>query len=107
MEAIIDFLRFKSFIALDILPICYIIGAVLAPFGSWLIVQWARKRYSLLDSAIKQSRSYLWNVLGWRNSMIVWILLIVIFTCMEIFWRILFEYLIGYMQMRDALLGIH
>lgn len=107
MQSIIDFLSFKSFITLDVLPICYIFGAFFAPFASWLIVQWARKRYSLLDNTIEQSRSYLRTLLGSRDYLIIWILWIAIFICMEIFWRILFEYLIGYMQMREELMKIH
>jgi len=99
-----DFLTFKTFISTEALIIFYYLGALILPIGLWLLLTWLIRKYRLLNTAYENGKELLWKSLN-RKQQIKFIAFFVIsFLFMELFWRMLFEFLIAYMQMRDALL---
>ncbi len=73
---------------------CYI-GAVGVPIGSWLLALWIKRKYSLAS-----------NMTRTKDRILLYILFFVFFICMEIMWRMMFEFLIAYLQMREALMEL-
>ncbi len=99
-----DFLTFKSFISTDVLIIFYYTGAILLPFAMLTLVTWIIKKYKLVDVAYKNGKEIIWQSLNIKQKTRLVALFITCLLFMELFWRMLFEFLIAYMQMRDALL---
>ena len=80
----IDFLTFKTFITPTIMIFFYYIGAILVP-----IFIYRRQKFILKKLAINLYSKAI---------------LIAIFIMLEIMWRMMFEVVIGYFQMHDALM---
>jgi len=99
-----DFITFKSFISTEVLIIFYYIGALILPVGVWILVSWLLKKYKYVDAAYKNGKEVIWGSLNQKQKIKIAGLLISCFLFMELFWRMLFEFLIAYMQIRDALL---
>ena len=102
-----DFLTFKSFISIEVLIIFYYVGAVILPAGAWFLAAWLLRRYSFADSAYKKGKETVWKSLNKKQQNRLIILFISFFLFMELLWRMMFEFLIAYMQIRDALLQLH
>lgn len=120
-----DFIQFKVFIAEDLLVIFYIIMAISLPFVIWFWLSWMLRRYAVFLRLYKSTKRSLivsfivWIVrrvkffqskvdeqLSWKSlstsqklKFIAVFLAIVIFS--ELFLRLMFEYLIAYMQMHE------
>ncbi len=91
-----DILTFNTFIAQDVLRFFYYIFALIVPVVLWIFRFYITKRFSFikkLDISVQQH---------WR----VFIFLIIIFLCMELCLRILFEGMIGYFDMHNYLYEI-
>ncbi|APW66031.1 MULTISPECIES: DUF4282 domain-containing protein [Arcobacteraceae] len=101
-----DFLTFKTFISTEILIIFYYLGAIFLPFITWILLKWAIKRYKLINTSYENIKESLWKTLSKKQQLKFLSFFIILFIFMEIFWRMLFEFLIAYMQIRDALLQI-
>jgi len=99
-----DFLTFKSFISTETLIVFYYIGAIIMPVSIWYLLVWLAKKYSLLASSYQHSKEILWDSLSKNHKIKIIAAFITTFLFMELFWRMLFEFLIAYMQMRDAIL---
>ena len=120
-----DFIQFKLFIAQDVLIIFYIIMVIALPIFSWYWLSWIVRRYAVVLRLYKETKQsliisfILWLVrrinffqdkieqkLSWHSlsktqklKFISIFILIVAFS--ELFLRLLFEYLIAYMQMHE------
>ncbi len=91
-----DFLTFRSFITPDLLIILYYMGAVVMPLFAYLFYLWLRAKFSMdYEIDIRKRYRYLF-----------YLAMIISFLSMEIFWRMLFEFMIAYFDMHDALLHI-
>jgi len=101
-----DFLTFKSFISTEVLIIFYYIGAVIMPIGVWFLATWFARKYNFVDAAYKKGKETIWKSLNKKQQTMLVIFFMSFFLFMELFWRMLFEFLIAYMQMRDALLQL-
>jgi hypothetical protein len=101
-----DFLTFKSFISTEALIVFYYIGAVILPFGIWFLFTWLIRKVKLLNTAYENGKVIVWRLLNKQQQTRLLVMFITVFLFMELFWRMLFEFLIAYMQMRDALLQI-
>lgn len=101
-----DFLTFKSFISIEVLIIFYYIGALIMPVGVWFLVTRLARKYNLIDAAYKKGKESIWKALNKNQQIKLVIFFICLFLFMELFWRMLFEFLIAYIQMRDALLQL-
>jgi len=99
-----EFLTFESFISTEALIIFYYIGAVLIPVGIVLSGKWLLRKIEIFDAAYKAGKEIMWESLSGKQKTKLGLAFIVGFMFMELFWRMLFEFLIAYMQIRDALL---
>ena len=93
MQTFIDFLSFKSFISPYMLFVFYYIGAILVPF---LCFKYAKRFYMYISSNIE-------NIIPNEYKLKVFFVSIGMFIFLEILWRMMFEYLIAFLQIRDAL----
>ena len=98
-----DFLTFKSFISTDVLIIFYYIGAFILPVGIWVFLAWLIRKYRFINATYENGKEIIWKSLNKKQQAKILALLITSFVFMELFWRMLFEFLIAYMQIRDAL----
>ena len=122
-----DFLQFKLFIAQDVLTFFYITLASILPFISWYWLAWVVRRYATVLRFYKEAKRSLfisfisWLIrklnffqneidekFSWKNlstsqklKFIGIFLFVVLFS--ELFLRLMFEYLIAYMQMHEYL----
>jgi hypothetical protein len=109
MQSLVDFLSFKTFISPSILLGCYYFGALGFPFVFALFVVWARWKYKAQDMPAQETiagKSFLWQWVTLPNKALVMALFVLMWLCMEIMWRMMFEFMLAYFQMRDALLGL-
>ena len=86
-----DFLTFESFISIKVLIVIYYAGAFFIPMILWYKRQLISKIMDVLlhSAPITVTRLILWSV--------------IFFILLELGWRMMFEMLIGYFQMRDYL----
>jgi len=98
----IDFLRFKSFIAIDFFILFYYIGAVFIPVliiynYTYLIDNFKIFRY------MHKSAVAIFDKLNQKEKNISIACMVFCFVFMEIMWRICFEMVIGYFQLIQAI----
>jgi len=84
MQEILDILTFKTMISGKMLFIFYYLGAILVPL---VIYKYTSQIYKPMKNKAPK----------------IFILFISIFIFMEILWRMMFEFLIAFLQIRDAL----
>jgi len=99
-----DFLTFKSFISTEVLIMFYYIGALILPVGIWILLTWLIRKYRFLNATYENGKEIIWKSLNKKQQIKLVAFFISCFLFMELFWRMLFEFLIAYMQIRDALL---
>ena len=87
-----DFLSFNTFITQDILIIVYYIGAIVTPFFLYKYKNKLTKKSDFL-SQLESKTKVLLITLG-------------IFLLLELFWRMMFETMIGYFDMHEYLYDI-
>jgi Mn2+/Fe2+ NRAMP family transporter len=80
-------------------------GAVVMPVFLWVASIWLVKKYQFIHLLHKKSKETLWNLLNVKQKVLFIALFVTAFLFMELFWRMLFEFLIAYMQIRDALVS--
>ena len=99
-----DFLTFQTFITPTLLIFIYYMGAILIPIVSWHLAKWIQKSYfSELSKSIKKEFH---AKTTFKQRFIVYAAFIVCFICMEILWRVMFEFFIAYFDMHDALMKL-
>lgn len=76
------------------------------PIGVWLLLTWLIRKYKLVDTTYKNGKEIIWKSLNRKQQTKLIVFFVTSFLFMELFWRMFFEFLIAYMQMRDALLQI-
>lgn len=91
-----DFLTFQIFITPDLLIIMYYTGAVLIPVFSWYFIHWIKTVY----------KTELENNTTFKQRLVVYTAFFISFFCLEIFWRVMFEFFIAYFDMHDALMKL-
>jgi len=84
VQAIIDIITFKTMISKDMLFVFYYLGAILVPF---IIFLYTKNIYKPVQ----------------KNTPKIFMIFIIMFIFMEILWRMMFEFLIAFLQIRDAL----
>jgi len=99
-----DFLTFQTFITPTLLIVMYYIGAILIPIVSWYLAKWVQKSYfSEVSNKIKEEITTRTTT---KQRFIIYTAFIFCFLCMEIFWRMMFEFFIAYFDMHDALMKL-
>lgn len=101
-----DFLTFKSFISTEVLIIFYYIGAFILPIGIWLLFTWLIGKYQFINATYENGKEIIWKSLNIKQQTKLIAFFMFCFLFMELFWRMFFEFLIAYMQMRDALVNV-
>lgn len=95
MQAFLDFLTFKSFISYSMLFVFYYAGAIGVPF---LVYTYTKKFYKLPKEAID-------TLIPQEYKIKLFLLFIALFVFLEILWRMMFEFLIAFLQIRDVLIS--
>lgn len=99
-----DFLTFQAFITPALLIWAYYMGAILMPIASWYLAKWIQTSYfSKISASIKEEIQAHTTA---KQRFIVYTAFIICFFCMEIFWRVMFEFFIAYFDMHDALMKL-
>lgn len=97
-----DFLTFRRFITDELLVFFYYVGAIAVPALLWMMRIYFARKFSLFQKLqLVQKRFY--ASLSNKDRMIIAIIVFSVFLCMEIMWRMIFETMIAYFQMRDYL----
>lgn len=102
-----DYLSFNKFISSDVLIVMYYLGAIVLPIRLWYLRSWLVRKLHLLNIPLLKDKQLSWHTLGQSQKIKLAIYLLSAFVFMELIWRMLFEYLIAYMQIRDALVVLH
>ena len=100
-----DFLLFKTFISPIALIMFYYLGAILMPLFIWFATWWFIKKFYLIEKGHNSIKKGLWTLLSFKYKMIFTLFFIMLFLFMQLLWRMMFEFLIAYMQIREALVG--
>ena len=101
----LEFLNFNTFISQDVLIFWYYIGALFIPLLLWSARQYLIKHISYLKEINTAMHEY-YRSLDLQQRLFLWATFIIIFICVEIFWRMMFEMMIGYFDMHDYLYQI-
>jgi len=101
-----DFLLFERMVSIPVLIFFYMIGALFCPWVMWRCLRWAVVRFSLLEQMYIKGKSVIWKALPRKQKVRLVLLFVAAFLLAELFWRMLFEYLIAFMQMHDALMKL-
>lgn len=99
-----DFLTFKQFISTEVLIIFYYLGAIVLPVSLLFLGKWLLREFNIINSVYNSGKAIIWKSLNSGQKIKLTMAFICCFIFMELFWRMLFEFLIAYMQIRDALL---
>jgi hypothetical protein len=81
-------------------------GALGVPIISWLLALWIKRKYWLVANLYESSKRTLINLTKTKDRILLYSLFIGFFICMEIMWRMMFEFLIAYLQIREALMEL-
>jgi len=100
-----DFLNFNTFIAQDVLIFFYYVGAVIMPVILWLSRDYLLKKVSLFNF-INTFLKEFFESLSLKNKTITIIGFVMMFVCLELCWRMIFEAMIGYFDMHNYLYEI-
>jgi hypothetical protein len=96
MRTIFDFFTFTTLISPTLLVVVYFVGAIFIPFIGWNI--------SVKIKNKPNTNNLISNTNTLQSKFIA--ILIIVFLFLEMLWRIMFEFLIAYFQMHDALLEL-
>ncbi len=103
-----DFLTFKRLISIEVLITFYYLGAVVMPVFMLWGLSALRRRFSVdeAEAALQKVTRSVAQSLGMKLSLWKWFLAgVFAFLLGELFWRLLFEFLVAFIQMRDALVA--
>ncbi len=100
LRILIHYFSFDAFIGIHVLRLLYFAGAVGIPVAGWLFARRIRLRTSDTDAAAFSA------FVGNMRRGTFFSLFILGCLCMEILWRLLCEFLIAFLQVREALLGL-
>ncbi|MCK5810752.1 MAG: DUF4282 domain-containing protein [Cocleimonas sp.] len=100
-----DFLTFKQMISIEVLIVFYYLGVFIFPLVSFFLFSWLIKKYKLLNIIGSTTKKMTWGLLNKKNKIVFVAISISLFLFMQLIWRMIFEFLIAYIQIRDALLN--
>lgn len=88
-----DILTFNTFVAQKVLIVIYYLGAIGVPVLVIFYIKTILSKFQFLEKM----------ALNFNNKTKTLILLSVLFLCMELFWRMIFEMMIAYFDIHDYL----
>lgn len=101
----IDVLTFDTLISIPVLLVFYYLGALVMPVVAWLAMVLLLRRFEPLDQAFQAGIRVFDSLIPLRWRLLILLVMLLMFVSMELGWRVMFEFLIAFMQMRDALVG--
>lgn len=107
MSGLIDFLNFRWYLSPYALLVFYYTGALLMPLMVFLFWQWLKIRFAAWRTVTQKVGEQL-NSFGQRNlsraqRIGILLLCILCFLMAELFWRMMFEFMIAYFNMASDL----
>ncbi|MCP4075776.1 MAG: DUF4282 domain-containing protein [Gammaproteobacteria bacterium] len=117
MQSIFDFLDFRLFISPVFLFVFYYLGALVMPLAGWKLAIRVKQKYWLVTDAVESGknaiheidsvdpRTFDMKVLSFSEKLRFSVVAVIFFVLLEIMWRMMFEFLMAYFQIRDALVG--
>ena len=99
----LDFLTFRWFVAPYALPVFYYLGALGIPVAGLFMTRWVMRRFPIVQQSARLGRDAAWALLTPGQRTLVIVFFVAGFLLMELFWRIMFEYLVAFLQMHAAL----
>ena len=106
MQALLDFFAFRTFVSQELLILGYALGAIGVPVASWALALWIKGRYRLVSASYERGKAVVRGLTRARDRALFWGMFLTAFVMMELMWRMMFEFLIAYLQMRDALVHL-
>lgn len=97
-----DILSFNTFITQDVLIFFYYVGAVVIPLLVYLFKDYLVKHFSLVKSGYEKLYIF-YRSFSSNEKKLFWLVVVLIFLCMELCWRMIFEAMIGYFDIHDYL----
>ncbi len=97
-----DILTFHRFVTRDVLVFFYYLSAVAMPLFLYLFRGVLIRKFPLL-AQIERSFQMWFKNRRRSEKIAAWLLFAVIFFCMELCWRMIFEAMIGYFDIHDNL----
>jgi len=104
-DPIVEFFLFKRFISSEVLIIFYFLGSIVLPLFALKVAFYMMKRFHIFGQAYESFSKNIWQKLTFRQKVYFSSAFLAMFLFFEILWRMMFEFLIAYMQIRDALVG--
>ena len=104
MSGVLEFLSFQYFISFPVLLACYYLGSLGIPLLCWYVALRVKRKYWTVSETADRGQELIREHMRPRDRAAFTALVLFLFLSMEIMWRIIFEYLIAYLQIRDALL---
>lgn len=101
-----DYLIFKRFISIETLITFYYLGAIILPVGLAMFAKYLIKKYELISEPSLKGKDVLWALLNKKQKIKLVGLFVLFFIFAQLLWRMLFEFLIAFIQMRDSLLQL-
>lgn len=99
LENILDFLTFRYLISPYVLLVFYYLGAVMLPLTMWFFWGWLKRRYLRLSQAQNKLGALGRDYLSPAQRAVIIIGCVLCFFMMELFWRMMFEFVIAYFHM--------
>jgi len=103
MSGAIDFLTFKSFISPIALMVFYYMGAVLMPIFIWFASRWVMKKIGFIEQGYQKGKNIVSATMTLKYKLLSMGMFMMMFLFMELIWRMMFEFLIAYMQIWEVL----
>jgi hypothetical protein len=103
----LEFLTFEKFISYHALIVFYYIGAVILPIIPFKLTKFIHKIFHTSDAVYTSGKEISWKSLNGKQKLQLSITCIFCFLVMELFWRMIFEFLIAYIQIHDSILSVH
>jgi len=100
-----DFLTFKTFVSPIALIVFYYMGAIVMPIFIWFFSRWIMKKIVAVESSYQKAKSLVWRSLSLRYKIAFVTLFIMLFMFMQLLWRMAFEFLIAYIQIRGIMVN--
>ncbi len=99
----LDFLIFKTFISRVALIVFYYISAIIMPIFIWFSSRYIMKRFDFIEKSYQTTKDIVWKNSSLKYKILFFTIFIMMFIFMELLLRMAFEFLIAYIQIRDAL----
>jgi len=106
METVADFLAFRTLVSPSLLIVFYYLGALGVPLTGWVFSRWLARRLRWTAPARTAGRATMTRLIRRRERRLFPVLFVLTFVVMELGWRMMFEFMLAYFQMRELLIDI-